>query len=131
MINGKTAVIHQPDFLPYLGFFHRLLECDIFVILDTVQFVRGSKESWQFRDKIKTPQGPQWITVGVQKCPLGTLIKDVKLQTANSWREKMMHSISQNYRSSPHYKSIRPFIEEIVFLRQIECMNSIGIRSRF
>ncbi|MCK5920942.1 MAG: WbqC family protein, partial [Methylococcales bacterium] len=46
----KTACIHQPDFVPYLGFFQRLLMADVFVILDDVQFIR---RGWQHRDYIK------------------------------------------------------------------------------
>ncbi|MDJ0875044.1 MAG: WbqC family protein, partial [Desulfobacterales bacterium] len=52
----KTVVIHQPDFMPYPGFFHRLLNADMFVVLDHVQFLRNSK-SWHHRDLIKSPQG--------------------------------------------------------------------------
>ena len=63
----KVVVIHQPDFLPYLGFFHRLLHADLFVLLDHVQFVTNGSRSWTHRDKIKTAQGERWLTVGVKK----------------------------------------------------------------
>ena len=47
------VVIRQPDFLPYLGYFDRLLDCDLFIALDDVQFQKGG---WNHRDKIKTPR---------------------------------------------------------------------------
>ena len=50
MNKKKTTVIHQPDFFPYLGFFHRLVKADLFIIFDHVQFVR---RGWHNRDKIK------------------------------------------------------------------------------
>lgn len=75
----KLVVIHQPDFLPYLGFFDRLLKADIYVVFDNVQYVRGSR-AWTSRDKIKTKNGEKWITVGIQKSPYGSLIKDVLIQ---------------------------------------------------
>lgn len=62
----KTVVIHQPDFLSYLGFFHRLLHADLYIVLDDVQFVKGTSQSWMNRDKIKTSNGKQWITVNVK-----------------------------------------------------------------
>ena len=71
MSKDKTVVIHQPDFLPYLGFFHRLLKSDMYVILDNVQFLNGSKR-WHNRDKIKTPQGVRWLTVSVKSSPQKT-----------------------------------------------------------
>lgn len=53
----NTVVIHQPDFLSYLGFFHRLLNADLYVVLDDVQFVSGTSRGWSNRDKIKTQNG--------------------------------------------------------------------------
>lgn len=63
----KTIVIHQPDFMPYLGFFDRLLHADTYVVLETAQYVNGTSKSWMNRDKIKTEKGEQWITVCVKK----------------------------------------------------------------
>ena len=61
----KIIVIHQPDFLPYLGFFHRLLKADEFIILDHVDLSLGG---WVNRDKIKTLQEKDsWITVPIEK----------------------------------------------------------------
>jgi len=56
-MSNKTVVIHQPDFLPYLGFFHRLLSANEFIVLD---HVRMSKRGWVHRDKIKTSNGEKW-----------------------------------------------------------------------
>ena len=68
----KIVVIHQPDFMSYLGFFHRLLHADLFIVLDNVQFVSNSSKAWTNRDKIKTQKGDQWLTVSVNKAPLNT-----------------------------------------------------------
>ena len=55
-MKDPLVVIHQPDFMPYLGFFHRLLLADIYIVLDNVQYVRGSR-TMTSRDKIKTVRG--------------------------------------------------------------------------
>lgn len=55
--------IHQPHFLPWLGYLDRMLKADLFVLLDHVQFER---QNYQNRVQIKTGQGPQWLVVPVQ-----------------------------------------------------------------
>ena len=59
-IKKKTIAIMQPTFLPWLGYFYMIDKADEFVFLDNVQF---DKRSWQQRNKIKTPNGDDWITV--------------------------------------------------------------------
>ena len=57
----NTVVIHQPDFAPYIGFFQRLINAELIIILDNVQFVH-SNNGWTHRDKIRTKEGSKWIT---------------------------------------------------------------------
>lgn len=109
-MTGKTVVIHQPDFLPYLGFFHRFLHADLWVILDTAQFVSGTSRSWMNRDKIKTPQGEKWITVAVQKAPRGSKINEIMLSSEVDWRTDNLNLITQNYRLAPFFEEILPLI---------------------
>lgn len=107
----KIAVIHQPDFLPYLGFFQRLLLADTYVVLNTVQ--RSSKSrNWTNRDKIKTRQGEKWLTVGVQKSQSDTPINQVLLNKTD-WKAGHLNLIRENYAKAPFYNEIFPFIEEL------------------
>lgn len=110
---SKTAVIHQPDFLSYLGFFHRLLHADLFVVLDHVQYVTGTSRSWMNRDKIKTPQGEAWLTVNVRKCSRGTPINQVQLSNAVNWREGNLNLLQQNYRKATFFNEIHPYVEAL------------------
>lgn len=109
---SKTVVIHQPDFLSYLGFFHRFLFADLWVILDQVQFVSGTSKSWQNRDKIKTAQGEKWITVPVQKAPHRTPINQILLASTN-WREEHLHLLENAYIKAPYYEAILPRVKEL------------------
>jgi len=113
---SKTVVIHQPDFLPHLGFFHKFLQADLWVVLDNVQFLSGSK-SWHNRDKIKTPQGAQWLSVAVKKCPRSTLINEVDLAQYDNWRKKNLNLLQTNYRKAIFFKEIWPYIEELYSFR--------------
>jgi len=56
----QTVAISQPTYLPWMGYFELIDSADTFVYLDSVQFVR---QSWQHRNRIKTPTGLQWLTI--------------------------------------------------------------------
>jgi hypothetical protein len=107
---SKTVVIHQPDFLPYLGFFQRFLAADQFIVLDHVQFVTGTSRSWTHRDKIKTPAGVKWLTLSVRKSPMGTPINEIELSDSVDWATDNLNLIKQNYRSAPFFDEVFPFI---------------------
>jgi hypothetical protein len=108
----KTVVIHQPDFLPYLGFFDRFLKSDLWVVLDHVQFVNKGN-SWHYRDKIKTPNGAQWLSTSIQKCANDTPINEVLLSNTVDWRTKNLNLLRQNYGKAPGFAEVFPYIEEL------------------
>lgn len=109
----KTVVIHQPDFLPYLGFFHRLIHADLFVILDNAQYVNGTSQSWMNRDKVKTSQGEKWLTVSVKKAPRETPINRIELSGNADWKKNNLNLIRQNYRDAPFFAEIYPHLEQL------------------
>ncbi len=112
-MNKKVVVIHQPDFAPYLGFFHRFLHADMYIALDHVQFVSSSSRSWTNRDKIKTAQGEKWLTVSVKKAPRDTGINQIELSTEIDWRQSNLRLLEQNYRKAPCYNEVMPEIERL------------------
>jgi len=91
----KIVAIHQPQYLPYLGFFHKLAHCDLFVALDHVQF---QKNGLQNRNRIKTAskEGTQWITVPVRH-RLGQAINEVQIDSSSSWQKKHWNALVSNY----------------------------------
>ncbi len=124
----KTVVIHQPDFLSYIGFFHRLISADTFVVLDTVQYVSGTSRSWTNRDKIKTPQGEKWLTVAVQKPKFGTRINEVLLSTDVNWRSANLSMLKLNYSKAKYFEEIFPYVEKI-YAFQCEKLMDFNINS--
>ncbi len=115
---NRTVVIHQPDLLPYLGFFHRFLRADLWVVLDTVQFVTGTSKSWMNRDKIKAPAGEKWITVAVQKAGKNAKINEIMLAQNVDWRSNNVNLIREHYREALFFDEIFPYIEK---LYRFEC----------
>ena len=69
---------HQPNYLPWLGFFHKMYTVDKFVILDNIQF---TKNMFIQRNKIKTSNGELMLTVPV-RVKIDTLIKDVLIDNS-------------------------------------------------
>jgi len=98
----KTIGILQPSYLPWIGYFDYIDQCDTFVFLDTVQY---DKHGWRNRNKIKTKDGWQWLTVPI-KNNFGQLIKDVEIDDDKQWKNKHVGAIKQNYSKSKFYDRI-------------------------
>jgi hypothetical protein len=97
---GAVAIM-QPTFLPWAGYFALMLQAERFVFLDSVQFVR---RSWQQRNRIKTPDGPLWLTVPVlSRGAREQLISEVRIDDAGGWIEKMIRTITHHYARAPHF----------------------------
>lgn len=98
------ATIHQPNYLPYLGFFDKMIDADILILYDNTQF---KSEDFQNRNRIRvnTAQGWIWLTIPVTH-QLGTLIKDVKIIDQH-WRKTHWKSIETNYAKAPYFKEYR------------------------
>lgn len=126
-MQDKVVVIHQPDFIPYLGFFDRLLKADIYVVFDNVQYVRSSR-GWTSRDKIKTKNGEKWISVSTQKASRDILINQVLLSKDENWRRDNINLIRENYKKSPYYDEIMPYILEL-YDYQCEKMMDFNLES--
>lgn len=121
----KIVVIHQPDFLPYLGFFHRFLLADLWVVFKDVQFLAGNK-SWHNRDKIKTPQGEKWLTVDVKKAPQQTMIDEIYLAD-DGWEKRSLNLLSENYKKAPFFNEIFPRLER---LYDHDCLKLVDFNMR-
>ena len=91
----------QPYFAPFPGFFYQANLCDIFVILDTVQFPRGT--TWINRNRFKNDQGTLWMTIPVWKKGLGLQrIDEVKICHEGRQAPKHLLSLKQAYANAPY-----------------------------
>lgn len=107
-----VVAIHQPNFLPWQGYFHKLLSSDIFIFLDDVQFPRG--KSFTSRVSIKSPAGPVWLTVPVKGKGDLSPIKDIIMAgTPPDWKKKHLKTIENCYARAPFFKEYFPMIKEL------------------
>jgi hypothetical protein len=103
------VAVHQPQYLPWLGYFDKMLKADVFCYLDTVQY---KKNEWQNRNRIRTAQGWQWLTVPVRyRYP--QKIGNVGIDNTTNWRHKHLQALITNYRRAPHFEQTIPVFEEI------------------
>ena len=96
-MSGLIA-IHQPNYLPWPGFFHKWMMADAFVILDTVQY---HKNEWQNRNRIKTYNGVQWLTLPVHY-RFGQKIQEITI-ASELWVRKQISTIVQSYMDAPYF----------------------------
>ncbi len=102
----------QPYFAPFPGFFYKAHLSDVFVILDEVQFPRGT--TWITRNRIKTDQGILWMTIPVTKRGLGLQrISDVRIYGGGRWRTKHLESLKSAYAHAPYFRDHLEFLEQI------------------
>ncbi len=95
------VAIHQPNYLPWSGFFHKMALCDQFVFLVNVPF---SKNSYQNRTRIKINREARWLTVPVMTANhFGQLTNVVKIAAAPGWAKKHWRTLEQSYRDAPHF----------------------------
>jgi len=105
------VMIHQPDFIPWLGFFDRWENSDLLIILDDVQFIR---RGWQHRDKIKTNSGVVWLTVPViKKKRYNQQIRHVEIDNSFNWIRKHIKTIEISYSKAPGFNKYFDKINKI------------------
>ena len=98
--------IHQPNYLPYLGFFDKMKQSDIFVIYDDAQFEKGE---FQHRNRIRIYHGWKWLTIPVEKKHLPINEIRIKNEVATwkgiKWSDAHFNTIRDNYKDTPYYST--------------------------
>jgi WbqC-like protein len=96
------VAIHQPHYLPWLGYLAKWAAADCFIFLDTVQF---EKNGWQNRNRIKTKDGPLWLTVPVRRAHGAGQIRDVQIDPGQPWARRHAQTVRLAYARAAHLAS--------------------------
>lgn len=107
----SVCVISQPRFFPGLHYLHRMMVADVFVIFDTVQFTPRHEEN---RAKLKTPQGPQWLTVPMRKFSREQRILDTYVDNSQPWSCKAVKTLNTLYSKAPYYETYAAEVSAIL-----------------
>ncbi len=105
------CVILQPSYIPWRGYFHQILQADVFVFYDDVQY---DKRGWRNRNRIKTPTGPRWLTIPVhsrgaqiEKTPINA----IKIAWNRPWNQEHWRTLEVCYRRAPYFDRFAPLLE--------------------
>lgn len=107
------VVILQPSYIPWRGFFHQVQKADLFVFYDDVQY---DKHGWRNRNRIKTPQGPQWLTIPARtkgNVQHRRTIQEIEIDWEQSWSRSHLDTLRQAYRRAPFYADWEPFLIDV------------------
>jgi len=105
--------IHQPNYLPWLGYFDKIAKSDVFVILDDVQYPRGKKGFFGNRNQIKTNNGKMWLTVPVLGRSEFKNFNEIGINY-NGWNEKHIQNIYNFYKKAPYFDNYFENIKSIL-----------------
>ncbi len=121
----KTMAMHQANYIPWIGYFYKMIRCDMFVYLDDVQYPRG--QSFAARNRIKTPNGPAFLTIPVS-LPKGRKGKASYMEATFSdrkWKEKHLKTVTLSYKKAPYFDEIFAIYEQN--LKQYERLLELNI----
>lgn len=108
--------IHQPENLPWLGFFHKMALCDKYVVLDSVQF---TKNNVQNRNKIFSEKNDySWVSVPVSiKGHTSSVLANTKISSENNpkWKMSYWGKIESAYKSHPYFKIYHEELKDIIY----------------
>ena len=103
------VAIHQPEYLPWLGFFKKMMNVELFVFLDDVQF---RKKGWQNRNRIRINDGTTLLSIPVHTHSYPK-INEVTIDNEKNWSIRHKKSILYNYAKAPYFDEIKDFVESI------------------
>src|ERR1700759_4429213 len=105
---GKRVAIVQSNYVPWRGYFDLIASVDEFILLDDAQYTR---RDWRNRNKIKTPQGPRWLTIAVQVSGRYTQSISETLVAEPDWAARHWDVLRQHYASVPGFEQLGGFVE--------------------
>lgn len=122
------VAIHQPNFIPWIGYFFKIMKADVFVLLDDVQF---TKNSFINRNRIKTPAGAQWVTLPVlQSGNFGQNINQIEIFNPKLNFKKIKGTLNANYRKALFFDEVFKLIEPaLTYETKLVSINKLIIKN--
>ena len=123
----KKIAIHQPNFLPWLGYFYKMKQCDVFIILDDVLVSDGKRNSYFTQTNLKSVSGRTLISLPQKKHPLNTLIKNVLFaENYSFFRKKFFKTLHMLYKKAPYFQQHYEAIDQI-FKISFRCLYELNV----
>lgn len=117
----RKIAIHQPNFLPWLGYFYKLAQCDTFIFYDTAQFSKGSFTNRVYiHARNKDLTNNTYLTVPIKNHPLHTAIKDIEWVSDDALWNTLYNIVSETYRQAPYFHQLVAFLDQCTPLSKHE-----------
>jgi len=108
------VAIHQPNFFPWLGYFDKLCQADVFIFLDDVQFPKTGGV-WSNRVKVLINGEGRWLTAPVDRSFHGTrYINQMSFTSREDWRGKLLKTLVTAYRRAPFFEETFAVLEPLI-----------------
>lgn len=120
----KVVAILQSNYIPWKGYFDLINFADEFIFYDEVQY---TKNDWRNRNRIKTPQGPTWLTIPVRQTSLEQRIDETPVSDPK-WAIKHWRTLAQTYARAPHFKLYKDELEALYTDTSSELLSVINQR---
>lgn len=106
----RCAIV-QPSYIPWRGYFDLIRRVDLFIFYDDVQYDR---RGWRNRNRVKTPQGTQWLTIPVRA--RGAQTEGLPIHTirtaGDEWARQHFETLRRLYRKAPFFEMYSPWLEQ-------------------
>jgi hypothetical protein len=117
------ALITQSNYIPWKGFFDAIALADVVVLYDEMQY---TKRDWRNRNKIKTPNGLQWLSIPVQvKGKYHQKINETKT-SGDDWQQKHWNSLLHNYKKAPFFDEFATELEQLYLQKRYEYLSDVN-----
>ena len=117
-----VVAIHQPNYVPWLGYFYKIANTEIFILLNDAEF---SKNSYINRNRIKTQRGAHWLTVPVNANSTSS-INEVRIASM-IWNKKHVKTLKSAYGKAPFFKTVFPWFEDLLTTAQFDFLSELNI----
>ena len=118
----KKVTIHQPNYLPWLGFFSKAEQADCLILLDNADFTKNSVIN---RNKIRTNAGWSYLTIPIDRKYYGTKIQDVLLPADRKWMGNHWETLRHNYAKTDCFHFYQDFFEGL-YHKNFEYLHQIN-----
>jgi len=120
---------HQPHYLPWLGYLDKLAKCDVFVVMDDLQY---EAQNFQNRNRVKLNHGPCWLTVPLLRGDQSDRILDKRIDNTgrggrHHWQQRTWRTLVTHYGRAPYWDRYAPELEE-VYARRWDLLVELDLR---
>jgi hypothetical protein len=121
---SKKILITQSNYIPWKGYFDSILQSDVFVVYDDMQY---TKRDWRNRNLIKTPNGLKWLSIPVEvKNKFTQKINETKI-AEKSWNKSHFEFLKQTYKNANSYSEVIGFVEEMYLTCNYDFLTEVNL----